>query len=207
MMRKTFSIIFIILLGITLTGCGGGKLSGKQAYGEAVYTVMIQDDVEPGDMVNMVVKNANQYFKRAHPNLVYTEFFYGGNLDSLDRVNGEMQITYLGTDTSSLINSPKKLVAEYTKTNRNLDYFVQDTSEKTDATTTVISSLRFSQVAEKVQAYFGNLGISSGYVEMTEYALEGYWTVYHYALQGKNADTELKIDSVTLELIEYNQNP
>ena len=206
MMRKFFSIILLLVFTISLTACGG-KNSEEKLFSEPIYEVTILDSVPTTELVDTFSQYGKQFFIGSYKNIIYTEFHYEGDFDSLEIVNGDMTLIYLATNTSGLIDSSIKLAAKYDKSNRHVTYYRLDTNESSPKNPSPISSARFSEVVEKMKGYFGNLDISSGYIEMTEYALDGQWIINHFPDEGKYADIQLIIDSTTLELLEYNQNP
>ena len=205
-MRKTFSIILLIVITISLTACGKNN-SGEESLSDPVYEVLISHDVPTDELVDAFAKYGKQFFMAKYSDIVYTQFYFEGDFNNLETVNGDMKITYLATDTSGLLNSPAKLVASYDKSNRHVTYYELDTGEKTKANPSPVTSAEFKEVVEKMKGYLENLGISSGYIEMTEYALDGLWVINHLPDKSKKADVQLKIDSITLELLEYTQNP
>ncbi len=207
-MRKTVLLFLFVMISVGLVGCEPKeKPLGQTNSSEPVYEVKIPDKVTGATLIDEFQKTASQFFKGSYPDMVYAEFYYEGNLAQIDQAFGDMQLHYLGIPSDGLVKTPVKLSAIYTKSDRHIAYYVENTTDKSDLVSQKISSQRFILFVDKMKEYLQNIGLNEGYVELSELPLEGYWIVYHYPAEGKNADLELKIKSDTLEIMDYKQNP
>jgi hypothetical protein len=205
MMRKAFLILITLVTAVSLVACGNKDSSiDVKDLNDSVAEVWLPDFVPNDEVIDTFYDYGQMYFNNTYENFVYTEFQYSGLYEGLDQIDGDMIIIFSADKLGTAISTTNLLVSVYTKSDRNINYYVKDGGEKTESTPIALTSQRYSTFIETMKSYLSNLGVTSGYIEITEYPLDGYWMVYHSPAKGKTHDITMKIDSNTLELLEYN---
>jgi hypothetical protein len=207
MKKNIFNIVFVLILLAGLVGCQGKNNDATKVSGsDPIYEVRIPQNVSGDTIIDEFYSTANSFFKASYPDAIYTGFVYFGNLPQIDSMDGNMSLSFASTE-SGIMGSVVTLTAVYDAETRIVSYYTTDSGKKPDEAPQSISTARFIELTGKVKGYLQNIKVTDGIVQITEETQDGIWTVLHYSSANSKADLELRIDTVTLDLIEYKQNP